>query len=331
MSEFFTQVVIIENVVTHPNADKLDICTVLGNYPVISKRGEYRIGDKAVYLSIDALVPLDDERWEFLRPTPADNTGYFRIKAKRLRGIFSMGILTPAYSSWEVGMNVKELLGIEKYEPEVKFHMQTDAEANPGFIPTYTDIDGYRKYSNLFQEGEEVVCLEKIHGANLRVVYKDGRLWVGSHHQIKKDMPGNVWWEVLRQNNYIDKFAMYPDYVFVGEVYGQVQDLKYGAKNGQLFFSIFDVWNITQHKYLDWPDVEQMASTMGIPTVPVLYSGPWKKELVSLAEGPTTINNAGHVREGFVMKTIKESWDPVINRRILKYVGQGYHLRKEDK
>jgi hypothetical protein len=74
-----------------------------------------------------------------------------------------------------------------------------------------------------------------------------------------------------------------------------------------------------------------MSSAMEIPTVPVLYSGPWNKELVSLAEGPTTINNAGHVREGFVIKTVKESWSPVVHRRILKYVGTGYLLRKEDK
>jgi RNA ligase (TIGR02306 family) len=333
MSEFYTQVVQIEDVRNHPNGDNLDICTVLGNYPVITKRDEYKVGNKAVYLSIDSLLPLNDERWSFLRKGEYQDK-YHKLKAAKIRQIFSMGILTPANPEWEVGLNVQELLGIKKYEPEMKFHLQSEAEENPGFIPAYTDIDGYRKFSNLFQEDEYIVILEKLHGGNARYCFSQGRLWVGSHHQIKKDLPGCVWWEVIRQEGYfksneeMNPFGMWEDHIFMGEVLG-IQDLKYGLKPGKLSLRIFDIYDIKQQKYLNWDMVQLICNTAALPTVPVLYEGPWKKELTNLAEGNSTIPGANHVREGIVIKPVVEQVDYRGQRKILKLHGEGYLLRKE--
>jgi len=336
MSEFYVQVVEIQKVGKHPNADTLSITQVLGNYPCIIRTGEFNPGDKAVYISVDALLPMDDERWAFLRKDPNDTTGYHKVKAKKLRGIFSMGLLTKADPSWELGKDVRNELRIEKWEPEVKFAMQTEAEQNPGFIPTYTDIEGLRKYNNLFEEGEEVVCTEKIHGANGRWCFKNDRLWVGSHHQIKKDIPGCIWWEVIRQNGYfknneeMSEFKVYPGLIFFGEVYGQVQDLKYGTKNGELKLAIFDIYDTDEHKFLDWNLVEAYCYVAGLPVVPVLYKGPWRKDIIeSLGEGNSKILGANCIREGFVIKPIKESVDCHGQRKILKYAGEGYLTRKE--
>ncbi len=61
------QAVRILNVISHISADALDIVTVLGDYPVIVKRGEYKVGDLACYIPIDAIVP-DTEEYHFLCP-----------------------------------------------------------------------------------------------------------------------------------------------------------------------------------------------------------------------------------------------------------------------
>jgi RNA ligase (TIGR02306 family) len=337
MSEFYTHVVEIEKVQHHPNADRLDICTVLSSYPVITKRDEYKVGDKAVYIAVDALVPLADDRWSFLRDSKHPDKTHHKIKAVKLRQVFSMGILTPADPTWQVGDNVGELLNIKKYEPEERLHLHSDSEPDPGFIPIYTDIEGFRKYPDMFEEGEQVVCLEKLHGCNLRICWSTvrNRLYVGSHRQIKKDVPNSIWWEVLRRNGYyrdhegLNAFNMWPNMVFFGELYGQVQDLTYGVAKGEVKLAIFDIYSIDEYRYVDWKEVQFICQCAALETVPVLYQGPWNKSLTSLAEGTTTISGASHTREGFVIKPLEEQVNHLGHRKILKFVGEGYLTRKE--
>ncbi|RYE90041.1 MAG: RNA ligase, partial [Myxococcales bacterium] len=88
MSEFHVRVVRVGPIVKHPQADNLSIAQVFG-YPVIIRTGEYAEGDRAVYVPVDSVVPEGDPRWAFLGE-------HRRIRAKKLRGVFSMGLLTAA-------------------------------------------------------------------------------------------------------------------------------------------------------------------------------------------------------------------------------------------
>lgn len=322
MSEFSVVVVEVGKIGKHPNADSLSITHVLGDYPVIFRTGDYKTGDKAVYVPVDAMVPDTDERWEFL-------SGHNRIRAKRLRGIFSMGLFTTADPSWEVGQIVQDELGILKYEAPILIGGGGDNEKCPFDFPIYTDLEGYRKYSHVLEEGEPVVLTEKIHGANGRFVYKDGRLWVGSHKCIKKEDLSTLWWKVAMDYNLEEKLATIPDVALYGEVYGYVQDLKYEMKQGQFDLAFFDALNLKTRTYLDVEDFEALViEQLGLPTVPVLYRGPWSLDLIpEFSNGKSTIAN--HVREGFVVKPLKERWHDEIGRTALKAVGEDYHLRKE--
>lgn len=165
MSEWSVNVVQIDKISKHPNADTLSIVHVWG-YPVIIRTGDFQEGDKAVYVPVDSIVP-DDEPFKFL-------AGKNRIKAKKLRGIFSMGLLVKLPdNSWEVGKDVAETMGIKKYEEvEDAIQMGGDTEYyhNKQYIRHY-DIEGFRKYGEIFQAGEEVIVTEKIHGCNARFVY----------------------------------------------------------------------------------------------------------------------------------------------------------------
>lgn len=127
MTEFHVEVVRIGPVSKHPNADRLELTTIHadangnGGYPVIFGKGDFKTGDLAVYVPVDAVVP-DEPRWSFLwegaiNPPPRKR----RIRAKKLRGIFSMGILTtvPSISGTltpAVGTDVAEMMNITKYE-----------------------------------------------------------------------------------------------------------------------------------------------------------------------------------------------------------------------
>lgn len=104
MADFSVRVVrISEPVVDHPNADKLSLIKI-GGYTCISAKLEdgshrYKQGDLVVYVPEGAVVPEYILRQGFWNEK--DNKGMLagskgdRVKAKKLRDIFSQGILLP--------------------------------------------------------------------------------------------------------------------------------------------------------------------------------------------------------------------------------------------
>ncbi len=280
---------------------------------------------KAIYVTVDALLPVSRPEFSFLSKGNPNKTLH-KLKAAKIRNIFSMGLLVPCDQSLPVDKDMMEELGITKWEPIPELSTGGDCESDPGFMPVYTDIESYRKHKNVLQLGEEVYIYEKIHGANGRFSFNDDRLWVGSHRQIKKEDPKNMWWRVATEYNLGVELEQYPGYVFYGEVYGQVQDLKYETGPGELKFALFDIMDSRTYEYLDAEHLESIAKELGLPLVPLLYKGPWNPSLEELSEGQSTIAN--HIREGFVVRPAKERKEHM-GRVILKLVGNNYLLRKE--
>lgn len=321
MSEWKVQVVKVGPLAKHPNADRL-LMTKVFDYPILTAVGEFQENDLAVYVPVDSVVPADDPRWEFLK-------GHNRIKARRLRGIFSMGLLTKAEPGMVEGEIVAERLGITKYEPPEPMMMGGDNETCPFHFPTYTDLEAIRRWPDILVEGEEVQLSEKIHGANARYVWHQDRLWVGSHTGIKRRDVNNLWWKAAIQAGLDDILKKAPGIAFYGEVYGAVQNLKYGhTQGGKVSLAFFDALEITSGKYLDLDDFEKLASDLGLKVVPKLYRGPWNLGLSEMAEGKTLIGG-DHVREGFVVRPVRERFDERISRVILKRHGEDYLTRQE--
>lgn len=322
-SESNVEVVRLGALEKHPNADTLSVTMVHGGYPCIVRTEEWREGDLAVYVPVDSVVP-DVPAFAFLR-------GHNRIRAQRLRGIFSMGLLVKPEPGMVKGENVGERLGITKWEapepglPGTPRGPGLEAEAPPkGYvIPCYTDIEGLRRHRGALAPGEEVVITEKIHGANARYMHDGERLWVGSRTELKRESDGNMWWRVARELNLAEKLAYAPMRVVYGELYGQVQDLKYGVSG--FAFRAFDVFSVEAGRYLDHDEAFYVAHSLGIEWVPQIYRGPWDSALVSHAEGPSTL--APHVREGIVIKPVRERHEHM-GRVILKQHGEGYLTRK---
>lgn len=325
MSEHHIEVVRLGPVEKHENADTLAVTLVHGGYPCIVRIGEFSEGDLAVYVPVDAVVPVDHPRFAFL------GAGHGRIRSRRLRGVFSMGLLVKPESDMSEGDDVAERWGITKWEPPEYgpgsggSFASSGGEPCPFAWPVY-DLEGLRKYGGILEPGEPVQVSEKIHGCNGRFVYKDGRLWVGSRNQAKLESEDDLWWRVARQHDLAEKLANVPDVVVYGEVYGQVQDLKYGVDSGARF-AIFDAVDLRTMRWFDVSEIDTLAAVLDVPRVPELYRGPWDpSRATEWAEGPSTL--AAHVREGFVVRPLVTRHHPRHGRVILKMHGQGYLLRK---
>lgn len=325
-TEFHVEVVRVGPVRPHPSADRLEITNV-GGYPVCVAKGEYKEGDTAVYVPIDSVVPASDPRWAFL-------DGHTRIHAKRLRNVFSMGLLTAADPSWEVGRDVASELGITKYEPVISNPEQN--EADPGLAPEY-GVEGWRRWADRIAEGsvfapdELVVVLEKLDGENARFAYHNRRLWVGSHTNWKRDSASSQWWGAARLYGLEEKLSDLPaPAVFYGEILGHVSDLPYGHSPKVRGLAFFDILDPKTRTFLNWADFKAIMDHVGLPTAPILYEGPFKNFDPDVCNGMTTYPRAGgkHMREGFVIKPQIERRDPEIGRVAMKLHGEKYLLRK---
>src|SRR3990167_9344874 len=92
----------------HPNADTLSLVRV-GGWTVVVRTSDWIGESKGIYVPPDYVVPNNsDPKWAFLGP----ELKHRRIKVKKLRGIYSEGLLVKADPGMEVGQNVIEQLSI---------------------------------------------------------------------------------------------------------------------------------------------------------------------------------------------------------------------------
>jgi len=305
----------------HPNADKLSIVKV-GGFQCVVRTDEWTNGDLAVYIEPDSVVP-DNKMFEFLG-------GQTRIRTRKLRGEWSMGLLIKAPEGARIGEDYMDELGIVHYEPPPNTHnrakMHTGNTEGPKIIAPAYDVENLRKdiYSDCFQDGEEVIVTEKMHGANARFVCVDDVVYCGSRRWWKKKNPNNLWWKAFEQNPVLDAWLRHnQNLVLYGEVFGQVQKLKYGAMQDQIFFAAFDILDGTTGKWLDYDDARKIASP--IPWAPLIYRGSFDFETIaSMAEEDSSWPGADHHREGVVVGPVKERTHRQAGRVKLKIVGNRY-------
>lgn len=302
----------------HPNADALSLVDVYG-WTVVVRTADWCEGQLAAYVPPDYVVDSTRREFAFL-------AGHERIKVRRFRGIFSQGVLVPAPAGASEGEDVREVLGVVRYEPPEPSSTGGETEKGPeGHRPVY-DVESWQRYKDLLVPGEEVVVTEKIHGASARYTFQDGRMYVGSRKEWKREDPKNLWWRALAKNPWIAGWCeSFPGWTVYGEVFGRVQDLHYGAGENDVFFRAFDLLD-PHGGWVAYPAQANLLSDAH--RVPVLHVGPYDPTTVTgYAEGPHRVGGGlvgNHLREGCVVTPVVERTCPEIGRVKLKIVGNGY-------
>lgn len=188
MPEFKVDVVKIDNVSPAPNADKLDLINVYGGYPCLVLKGQFKVGDLAAYIVVDSLVSTLRPEFAHLQTSKMkemaeagqlnEENSKHRVKAIRLRGTFSMGLLVKVPDTFKEGDNAAEYLGVTKYEEPERRNWKSDSSAvfastefEDGPDIPYYDLEHLRKYYKQMKEKLEemaengsVSISEKLHG-----------------------------------------------------------------------------------------------------------------------------------------------------------------------
>lgn len=220
MSMFECNVVRVK-IEPHDNADSLEIA-VVGGYRCVVRKGAFVEGNLAVYIPEQALLPewmlkemgfWDDMNNKGTLTSSAGN----RVKAIRLRGVLSQGLLLGANCSgprqfcvsrayevrdeqelmlsgiesdmvemggsvlhpFDEGDDAAEFLGIVKWEPAIPKHMQGRVAGGDLYATIGYDFENLKKFPTLFDDGQQVVITEKIHGTLQQVGIIPRSIWEG--------------------------------------------------------------------------------------------------------------------------------------------------------
>lgn len=151
--------------------------------------------------------------------------------------------------------------------------------------------------------------------------------------KLKNEKPAqNMWWKVLRENPELEQFCRnHPNYVVYGEVYGQIQNLTYNTKQGEIRFAAFDVMR-PDGIFLDSDDFRATMEKHNVKCVPLIDAAlPFNIEnIMEIAERNSIVPGAeSQISEGVVVKPLKERRDDRIGRVIVKFVSSRYLEKKQ--
>jgi len=173
--------VTIETIATarkHPNADRLDLCTLKElDFQFVTAKDANKKNDKVLYFPIDSLLPEElQEKLGLLGKLSGGKKN--RVKTIRLRGEISQGLVgpidlidqMPADSTSE---QITEYLGVEKYElPEPGFNFSGGKRGKrPASLPegqSVYDIEGCERNPGAVVQMAlgRAAIFEKMEGSN---------------------------------------------------------------------------------------------------------------------------------------------------------------------
>ena len=322
-------------------ADAIEVAVVDG-WKVVIKKGEFAIGDSAIYLEIDSWVPHEIAPFLSKGHDPREYNGVKgeRICTVKLRGQVSQGLLLPLnvkitregllyspiealYDPIEEGVDVTGLLGIQKWEPEIPAQLQGQVR---GLFPTSlipkTDQE---RIQNCFQEIQDKgdVTYEvtmKLDGTSCTIFRWEDELRVCSRNLELKVNEEN------KDNTLVAMALKIGDsipngFAFQGEVMGVgIQGNREGFKEHRFF--VFDVFNMFTNLYVSPIARREVCKQLNLEHVPVFgTSMPAPRNVeegLALAEGPS-INHK--IREGLVWKCNEDpsfSFKTISNQFLLK-------------
>lgn len=124
-STLIVPVAAIDAITPHPNADRLEVATVLG-WQVVVPKGRYRAGDKVVWFPPDAIVPKEHSDRFGVTQYLANG----RMKCARLRGVPLYGFLfAPDDADTPLGTNLAAHYGVTKWLPPRRAHSRRRCRA----------------------------------------------------------------------------------------------------------------------------------------------------------------------------------------------------------
>ena len=335
---------VISDIQPIEGADAIELAIVDGWKVVVAKNVGHQIGNKVVYCEIDSFLPIEPE-FEFLRKSSFKKMGEeegFRLKTIKLRGQVSQGLLIPlddaievmkrrngeVYTEMlEVGKDVSQLLGIQKYEPPIPAELAGKVK---GLFPSFLRKTDEERVQNLKTEYEEwknsdktFYVTEKLDGSSATFYIKDDVFGVCSRNLELLETEGNTFWKVARELDLETKMREFGgNFSLQGELIGEgIQGNPYKIK-GQTV-RIFNVFDIDMGEYLPLDKFKFIVEHLGLETIPILdedFKLPDSVDELLVYADAKSVLNPNFDREGVVIRSTDRtvSFKSISNKFLLK-------------
>lgn len=354
MAEMKLQIAKIEAVEHHSNADRLDVVYLdINSFPVIAGRDQYRVGDVVMHFPVDCVVSPTME--EYLIGGSKMKLSDGRIRASKIRGVVSYGIVTPANKLgdkynilFHPGVDYMEKLGCKKFEPKPdgrqvisKGIKQTSKKNSNPFFDKYFDMNHLQNCKNMFKPEDIVIVTEKCHGCSTRQAYVPRvlRWWqkllrfnkyefvYGSRNvQLQDKIDNSVWKKVYQKYDLKNILTNYPGYAIYGEIVGP------GIQAGYDYTPDYTLWIYDvkiDGQYVDYAVAKAFCECVGLPMVPVLFTGMYKDMPDTFFNSGSVISDKIKVKEGIVIASEKETITQY-GRKKVKLINPEYLLNKDN-
>lgn len=311
---------------------------ILG-WTLVSQKGNFETDDLCVYFEVDSQLP-DTEEFDFMlegmseedRANPDKVKKALRLRPKKIRKVVSQGLALPIKyfmhklpKPFKEGDDVTEALGVTKYDPpedstpkeiEGKFPFQipkTDETRIQAVPEILNELNGVECYVSVKMDGQSLTFAKLVDGSTGEVQNK-----VCTRNFALKDLDGNPHWNMAKK---LDIFNKLPNnFAIQGEFCGPgIQGNRLALKHTEFF--AFQIWDISNARYLDFADFQSKCAEWGVTTVPIdnpsLIMVHGVDEILTMAMGKYP---NGFPREGIVIR-------PVIERKSKVLEEYGEHSR----
>jgi len=308
-------------------ADAIE-CATVGGWKVVVKKGEFTVGELAVYFEIDSWIPVELAPFLCKGKEPREFEGIKgeRLRTIKLRGQLSQGLLLPLEptcaniaSELFEGLDVSFPLNIVKWEKPMNAQLAGVCKGN---FPTQIPKTDQERCQNLVKEivaaneaGSKFEITEKLEGSSMTVYRIQGEFGVCSRNlDLKRDENNSFWATAIREDIEAQMMSIDPywDFAIQGELIGPgIQNNIYKLSRPE--FYVFDVYNIQTGEYMKPEARRHLVDVMGLKHVPVIaYSAELYDtlgitdipQLLNFAEGNSVLNPSQE-REGIVFKQVE--------------------------
>lgn len=321
-------------------ADAIE-CAIVGGWTCVVKKGEYVVGDLAVYCEIDSWIPY--EVAPFLSkgnfPHVYNEVKGERLRTVKLRGQLSQGLLLPLSTLTMVeselleGLDVSFPLGIVKYEAPIPASLAGEVK---GMFPSHIPKTDQERIQNLSTELEEWKAAkltwevtEKLDGSSMTVYIIDGEVGVCSRNlDLKPNKDNSLWATAYKNEIDVKLIQSCCNLAIQGELVGNgIQGNIYKMRDQE--FYVYDIYDIDAGRYFTPAERVAYCKVWDIKHVPVFKSDfmlttETAADLLQMAEGKSVMGDiAGPEREGVVYKCNEKqvSFKAISNKFLLKSGG----------
>ncbi len=316
-------------------ADKIELITVLG-WNVIAKKDEYQVGDYCIYIPIDTTVDPQREYFAFLQ-NKKNPTERVRINTKKLRGVFSQGlVIKPSCINLEQyieGEDVSQLLDVQKYEHEnIIIPSPSGNSPFPKHIISITDEDNLRtKYKCLDEYlDKEIYITLKMDGSSMTLINNNNEFLVCSRRLIVGE--GSVMYQYVEREKLQERIQKLQKNIAIqGEFCGpKINCNMLGLKDYKYY--VFTVKNLDTHKYYTVDELIEFCKELNVEMVPILdrfvIDKTWSitkfQELANSVTYTTPMNKKVPA-EGIVIRPCQYVYSELLDKMLsTKIINQNY-------